>query len=242
MRDAACAMEYPDLPDVLAKLSPESSEPLRRTAQFKEGTGWKTIAVDRTAMLQVLGIAASSSIVRAEVPRLLVELGQSDTLHTELATGVLAVASGDAGVVPSRTQKIPLIRFVTLCGDHPQGEPFARDRSYCDALGVSFTGPETIKPVSSDIPTLILASGNDAHTPSDLAVEAAKTLSHSQYVLFPTIGHVAFAHSIAAACTAVVVESFLMRQDTPPATDCIASVLPAFSSRQVISRLPAPPK
>jgi pimeloyl-ACP methyl ester carboxylesterase len=234
-KDPACAMEYADLPDILARIAPDSA-PLRRTAHFMTGGGWKTISVSRQSMLQVLGIASSSEIVRAEVPRLLVELANSDTLRTELAAGILAVASGDASVLPERTQRIPLIRFVTLCGDHPQGEPFARDRTMCEALSVPFAGADEITPVSSDIPTLLLSSGNDTQTPTALAAEAARTLSHSYHVIFPTIGHVAFAHTVAMACTAVVVESFLVRPDRAPATDCVGSILPAFTPRRIISR------
>jgi pimeloyl-ACP methyl ester carboxylesterase len=236
VKDPSCAMEYSDLPEILARIAPDSLTPLRRTAHFMSGSGWKTLSVSRVSMLQVLGIASSSEVVRAEIPRLLVELASNDTLRTELAAGILAVASGDASVLPERMQRIPLVRFVTLCGDHPQGEPFARDRTMCEAMAVPFAGADEITPVSSDIPTLLLSSGNDTQTPTALAAEAARTLSHSHHVVFPTIGHVAFAHTVAMACTAVVVESFLVRPDRTPATDCVASILPAFTPRRIIAR------
>src|SRR5439155_24843042 len=103
------------------------------------------------------------------------------------------------------------------------------DRSVCDVLDVPFSGPEATQAVSSNAPTLLISSGYDAQTPLAFADEAARTLPHSQRVLFPMVGHVAFARPIAMACAAIVIDPFIADNATPPATSCIANLLPAFS-------------
>jgi pimeloyl-ACP methyl ester carboxylesterase len=105
----------------------------------------------------------------------------------------------------------------------------------CDAFRVPFSGPDAASRISSDVPTLLISSGYDAQTPYKLAVDAARTLSKGQQVLFPMVGHVAFARPVAMACAAVVIESFLMRPEQTPATGCISRVVPAFAPR-IINR------
>src|SRR5262249_28165622 len=152
-----------------------------------------------------------------------------------LAAKVLVAAAADPSLSPTRSAT-QLVRYAVLCGDRPQGEPFAGNRTLCDAFGVPFSGPDAIGTISSDVPTLLISSGYDAQTPAYLATEAAKTLSRSQQVHFPMVGHVAFARPIAMACAAVVIESFLMQPDHEPATRCVANVVPAFAPRGLIQQ------
>jgi pimeloyl-ACP methyl ester carboxylesterase len=230
--DVVCATEYGDLNDVIRRLNTENAKPLRRTAKVPDDGGWRTLQVDATAVMSVLGLASTSEKVRAELPSVLLDFAAGDTLHTELAARVLVAAASDPSLSATRSAT-PLVRYAVLCGDRPQGEPFAGDRTLCDAFGVPFSGPDAIGPITSDVPTLLISSGYDAQTPAYLAVEAARTLSKSQQVLFPMAGHVAFARPVAMACAAVVIESFLMQPEHQPATRCVASVVPAFAPRGV---------
>lgn len=236
--DTVCSAEYGDLAEVIRRLAPDA-RPLRRTAKFPDDGGWKTLQVDATAVMSVLGLASTSEKVRAELPSVLLDFAAGDTLHTELAARVLVAAASDPSLAATRSAT-PLVRYAVLCGDRPQGEPFAGDRTLCDAFGVPFSGPDAIGTITSDVPTLLISSGYDAQTPAYLAVEAAKTLSKSQQVLFPMAGHVAFARPVAMACAAVVIESFLMQPEHHPATRCVANVVPAFTPRGVTQQQSRP--
>jgi len=238
-KDIVCSTEYADLADVLHRLKPDSAKPLRRTANFPDDGGWKTLQVDATSVMSVLGLASTSEKVRAELPSVLVDFAAGDTLHTELAARVLVAAAADPSLSSSRSAT-PLVRYAVLCGDRPQGEPFAGDRTLCDAFQVPFSGPDATMTITSDVPTLLISSGYDAQTPAYLAAEAARTLSKSQQVLFPMAGHVAFARPVAMACAAVVIESFLMQPNHQPATRCVANVIPAFAPRGLSQQLSRP--
>ncbi|HEY9226876.1 MAG TPA: alpha/beta hydrolase, partial [Gemmatimonadaceae bacterium] len=79
--------------------------------------------------------------------------------------------------------------------------------------------------------TLLISSGYDAQTPAELADSAAKTLSRSQRVHFPTAGHVAFPRPLVTACAAIVVDSFLRHPDQMPPSSCTGGLAPAFVPR-----------
>ena len=118
-----------------------------------------------------------------------------------------------------------------MCGDRPQGEPFSGDRRLCDALEVPFSGPEAIARVTTDVPILLISSGYDAQTPPRFAEATVGSLRHSYHVLFPMAGHIATVRPLAMSCAAVVIESFLAQPDRAPVTECVSSVVSAFSGR-----------
>jgi len=237
-RDPSCSAEYSDLPDAVRRLATDSLVILRRTANFPVAGGWKTLAAHNTSVFSVLGLASSSDAVRAEVPLVIVDFANGDTLHAELSAQVLAAAASDPALAPWHQERVPLVRFIAFCGDRPLGEPYLGDRSLCDRLRVPFSGPQAIATISSDIPALLISSGDDAQTPLSLAVDAARTLSRSQRVLFPSVGHVAFPRPVSMACAAVVIESFLTAPNQPAATGCVESVAPAFEPRGLTPRRP----
>jgi hypothetical protein len=125
----------------------------------------------------------------------------------------------------------PIVYHVVLCGDIPGGVLQAGGRPVCDALGVPFAGPEAVTPVKSDVPTLMLSSTYDAQTPPALADDAAQTLSRNFRVLFPGIGHLAYARPMTASCVAVIVHGFLLDSKHPPPDGCATSLVPAFLPR-----------
>ena len=229
--DAICASQYSDLPQALATLSSATSVAIRRTAHYPVVGEWRTIEVSGSSVLSVLGVAATSEDVRASIPRIIVEFAAKDTLIDELSPRVLLAAAIDPSLQTTAREVSPIVQYVALCGDRPQGEPKGGNRQLCDALGVPFGGPEAIAPVSSDVPVLLMSSGYDAQTPAELADEAAKTLSHAQRVHFAKVGHVAFARPLVTACSALIIESFIQRPDQPPPTGCIGNVSPAFVPR-----------
>jgi pimeloyl-ACP methyl ester carboxylesterase len=227
--DSVCVTQYADLAQSLAKLNDTSNTPIKRIAQFDATDPWRTIQVAGNAILSVLGVASSDEVMRASVPRIITELASQDTLHDEFALRVFLAAAIDPSLQTASRQTAPLVYYIALCGDRPQGEPKAGTRMLCDALGVPFTGPEAIQPVTSAIPTLLISSGYDAQTPAALADEAAKTLSNARRAHFPDAGHVAFARPLVMACAALIMDSFLRNpheQQLP--TSCIGKLSPAF--------------
>ena len=240
-KDSVCANEYGELSNALRQFDPDSSISMRRTVNLPNDGGWRTLRVTSRSVMSVLGFASTSETIRAELPAVLVDFMTGDTLHTELATRVLVAAADDPSLAAPRAAT-PLVRYAVLCGDRPQGEPFAGDRTLCDAFRVPFSGADAINPVTSDVPTLLISSGYDAQTPMRLAPEAARTLSHSQQVVFPMVGHVAFARPVAMACAAVVIESFLMQPAHEPAKGCVNNVVPAFSPRAGVTQQQSRPR
>ena len=226
--DSLCVAQYGDLAQSIAKLADSAGGHLRRTAQFASTDPWRTIEVAGAGILSVLGVASSDEGMRASVPRIITELATDDTLHDEFALRVFLAAAIDPSLQTASRQTAPLIYYIALCGDRPQGEPKAGNRMLCDALGVPFSGPEAVTPVSSSIPTLLISSGYDAQTPASLADDAAKTLSSAQRVHFANAGHVAFARPLAMACSALIIDSFLHAPHEPIPTSCIGRVTPAF--------------
>jgi pimeloyl-ACP methyl ester carboxylesterase len=235
--DPECGVHYAALARAVAALSDTSGARLRRTARFRlsdNGTvseSWHTLEVAGASVLSVLGVASSLEEIRARVPRIIEEFVNGDTLRDPFAPDVLLAAAIDPSLQTSVRQHISLVRLIAFCGDRPQGEPIARSRFLCDALGVPFDGADAIAPVTSDIPTLLISSGYDAQTPAALADEAARTLRNAHRVHFPTSGHVAFPRQMVSPCAALVIDAFVRRPDSPLPADCASRLMPAFVAR-----------
>jgi pimeloyl-ACP methyl ester carboxylesterase len=230
-KDEACRLDYADLQRAVDRLSADTTRALHRTANFPDNGGWRTLEARGAAILSVVGMASTWEAIRAEAPRVLVELASQDTLRTALAARVLAAAAADPTLSGVKEQRVPIVRYIAFCGDRPQGEPFAGDRRLCDALDVPFSGPEAIARVTTDVPILLISSGYDAQTPPRFAEATVGSLRHGYHVVFPMAGHIATVRPPAMACAAVVIESFLARPDRAPATECVSAVGPMFSAR-----------
>ncbi len=85
--------------------------------------------------------------------------------------------------------------------------------------------PEFLKPVSSDIPTMVVYGLNDTQTSSADARHAAETLSRAHVVEVPEAGHGAI---IFSQCVKDIGMAFIERPETKPETACLASLKPKF--------------
>lgn len=93
------------------------------------------------------------------------------------------------------------------------------------------------KPVKSNIPTLLLAGELDPVTPPKYAIEAAATLSDSQVVIVPGVGHTASIHG----CVPRLLEEFLDKP-TPHKLDtsCVTILKrPAFFTSPAGTAMPS---
>jgi pimeloyl-ACP methyl ester carboxylesterase len=92
----------------------------------------------------------------------------------------------------------------------------------CRGFDITSTVPGTTDPVTSDIPTLVLAGEYDPVTPPDWGKLAAKTLSHSYFFQFPGSGHGELfgRHDCAIALAA----SFLDDPSQAPDGACVSAI------------------
>jgi len=81
--------------------------------------------------------------------------------------------------------------------------------------------PVDHQPVTSDIPTLVLASQNDPVTPPAFSQMAAQTLSRSFFVETPGIGHSILGNG--GTCAVTIIGRFFATPTRKPNTDCISA-------------------
>lgn len=97
----------------------------------------------------------------------------------------------------------------------------------CAVWGAGEAGPIENEPVSSDIPTLVLAGEYDPITPPAWGQQVAAHLDNATFYEFPGTGH---GVSISGACAVEVVESFLADPEATPDAGCLAEMAgPAFT-------------
>jgi pimeloyl-ACP methyl ester carboxylesterase len=101
--------------------------------------------------------------------------------------------------------------------------------SACPVWGAGESGPIEALPVTSAVPTLLLAGDYDPATPPDWAESAARHLAHGHLVRFPGIGHGVVASD---SCADKVVAAFLANPTAEPASACLADLPgPLFKTR-----------
>ena len=226
--DAACQADFPGLPALVDRLDRPDAPPLRVVANYPTAGGWRDLELAPRDVLTALGAFAGSDEIRSLLPQLLVDFARGDTLRRAYAPQLAVVAAALGRLSTTAGPFYPLAYHSVFCAELQNGVPQVGGRALCDALGVPFAGVSTITPVQSDIPTLLLSSAYDTQTPPELADETARTLANSYRVLFRGVGHVAFHQPTAAACAAVVIQSFLIDAKHAPATSCVTATMPSF--------------
>lgn len=92
--------------------------------------------------------------------------------------------------------------------------------TFCRTWGSHKAEPRENQPVSSSIPTLILAGEYDPVTPPAYGRLAAETLSESYFFEFPGVGHAAFSQ----ACPLQIITAFVENPAQAPDPACIATM------------------
>ena len=227
----ACRAEYSDLRTLATAMDREEAPPLHVVVNLQSDGGWVALDIRGRDVLSAIGAYASAEMARAALPQLLDELARGDTVRRPMSPQIVLHVVHTTALANTAGPAYPLVYHAVLCGDIPSGVLQAGGRQVCDALGVPFSGPEAVTPVTSDVPTLMLSSTYDAQTPPELATEAAATLSRSFRVLFPGVGHLAYARPTTASCVAVIVHGFLLDSKSPPPDGCATALVPAFLPR-----------
>ena len=98
----------------------------------------------------------------------------------------------------------------------------SRAQDLCRAFGITKTAADRRQPVTSDIPTLVLAGEYDPITPPAWGQLATKTLSHSYFFQFPGSGHGELfgRHD----CAGAIAASFFDDPSKAPDSSCIAGL------------------
>lgn len=120
--------------------------------------------------------------------------------------------------------------LAAACAAYPELQGFCYDTSdpdkgicaICETWGAKEADPIENEPVSSDIPTLVLAGEYDPITPPAWGEEVAETLSNRFYFEFPGVGH--GASTCGEECSLSIALAFLDDPTTEPDGSCVAEM------------------
>lgn len=223
--DTACAAAYPDIVERMYALVARATQaPFEVSYTDEEGRAG-TAAVDGRRLLGVFIRAVTDTSYLGSLPKLIAEIEGGE--YGQLASVVAQQeAAGPSGSVALRqtvlgSEELPFAdtEAITEEGSHVRPEvadtginvvdadELATEQAFNEAWGVATRPALETKPVSSDVPVLILSGELDPTTPRAWADLAAETLSRSTVVGFRGLGHGAL----------------FQRQ-----TDCVMEVVAAF--------------
>ncbi|HEX6052284.1 MAG TPA: alpha/beta fold hydrolase [Gemmatimonadaceae bacterium] len=220
-----CRRAYPRLGDELdSLLASVRLEPLvvrfPRSEQMPDGT----LLIDEELLVRGLAELLSARELISGAPLLIhgLSLHGSDLL-TALAPRLIRELGAE-------------LRYAThlafLCNDSPAVAEPAWLRQRCPAWIGERYRPAVDDPVTSDIPTLILAGEFDPRTPPAYARTVASTLSRAQVAVLPWYGH-----DFRSDCGFQMTAQFFDAPDRPADATCLDSVPPVrFVSGVVPSR------
>ena len=235
-KSSACSSEYRELRKVASALDRTDTPPVHIVVHLPSGGGWFDLDLRGRDLLSAVGAYAGTEFARA-MPQVLEELAHGDTVRRTMSPELVLHVVHETALARTAGPNYPVIYHIVLCGDIPSGALQAGGRAVCDALGVPFSGVDAINPVTSEIPTLMLSSAYDAQTPPEMAEDAARTLAHGYRVLFPGIGHLAYARPVSASCVAVIAHAFLLDPAHEPPDPCSKSLTPSFLPRSADLKL-----
>ena len=217
-----CAELYPDLEDRLFALVDEldRSPLLIQASDFINGDDYDVI-VDGGALLGVVFQGLYSEQIIPTLPQLVdeVEQGRTATLSQLVSINLSNIPFLSLGMHLSVqcAEEIPFSDPAEVdAADDPYpefGDFFETAANIgppvfelCSIWDVPALGAVENEPVSSDIPTLVLAGEYDPITPPEWGRRVTATLRNSRYLLAPGLGHGA---SLGSDCTALVSLAFI---------------------------------
>ena len=227
--DALCGTKYPnlreDLKTVLARLA---AEPIHLPVVNRDGSRTLFLEVDDVELTDVVVSYLRENDGIGLVPNLIEEIkdrpetfaaGYRDLLFDsedpDSAEGAYMsifcnddFASVNHAEWAAQAERYPMLRDWILT------RPFATP---CASWPVKAVDPADKQPVSSDIPTLILAGALDPVTPVVYARATAATLSTGHLLVFPGRSHGVLSYD---SCASEVIEAFLARPRIRPKIDC----------------------
>jgi pimeloyl-ACP methyl ester carboxylesterase len=222
----ACAAAHPtlgrDLHDVVTALDAHPYQSVVPDAATQ-----RPIAITGRDVVSALPLLASDASLISPFPQLVSELkagnyGLIDTLASRLIPSLnipsegmnLSVNCADRAHVDVQTG------LRRLLAKHPEYEAVGSGgAAHCPAWPVRPVPRSFNRPVTSTIPTLVLAGEWDATTPPKPARDAAKHLKRSYFVEFPGLGHGVVRST--NPCPRSVLQRFVATPTQRPDTTCV---------------------
>jgi pimeloyl-ACP methyl ester carboxylesterase len=119
-------------------------------------------------------------------------------------------------------------RYLARGYDMADGFSYPFSPAGCDVWDVGRAKRVQFKPVSSDIPTLVLAGEYDTGVPPYVVRQIPPTLAQATYVEIPASGHLQLAsYNVGSDCARAIADDFLDRPWRTPDQSCVDS-LPEF--------------
>ena len=118
-------------------------------------------------------------------------------------------------------------RYLAPNFDLTEGAPGVLSPAGCKIWRVGRADPVQIEPVSSQIPTLVLAAEYDLGVPAFVVRDIGATLPNSYSYEFPASGHLVLAsYNTASDCSRTIATAFLDTPTAEPDASCIADLPP----------------
>ena len=234
--DTACNATYPDLRtvffDTVDRLN-ENPADIEITNAF---TGEKYDAVfGGDTLLALLFQLLYETDVVSSLPQLIYDASQDNLDMSKLILGSLIAQQGAMSLGMQFSVQCneefafnSLEEFETVLAGYPELTRLYEDSAVgklafqvCAAWDSGTAEAVENEPVSSDIPTLVLAGEYDPITPPSWARHAAETLDNSHFFEYPGVGHGA---SLSDDCPRGMMIAFLDDPITAPDDACIAEM------------------
>lgn len=240
--DAACNAAYPELGQVFADLVAQMNElPIIIEVYNLSDRQYYDALLNGDFMVGLLFQALYSVELTSIMPKLIYDVRDGRT--TDLPSLVSNLLAQQDFVSQGMQLSVQCNEEISFSmpgeGESSVNYPYLNDLfeassvtgqfgfAVCDLWQAGTADAIENEPVSSDLPTLILAGEYDPITPPSWGQAVAEGLSNRYYFEFPGIGHGA---SISGDCPLAITQAFLADPTTEPSRVCVAAMAgPAFA-------------
>jgi pimeloyl-ACP methyl ester carboxylesterase len=229
--DPACSETYPDLEATFYQLvNVLNAEPLQLSVHTS-GANYP-VRVDGGLLVDVLFVGLYNRSVAATMPRMIYDLTQGRTGILEERLRLYFDTSSALGMnmAVQCAEEIPFSppeeAFQSAQGVRPEVAAFfpanvAPLFAVCESWSPGSPDPRENRPVTSDVPALVLAGAFDPITPPDWGRMVAANLPQSNFFEIPANGHWVTRSS---ACALEMALSFWEDPGSEPDSRCVQSI------------------
>ncbi|HSJ52101.1 MAG TPA: alpha/beta fold hydrolase, partial [Anaerolineae bacterium] len=200
-QDPACGSAYPNLaPNLLELIRQAEAQPMSVRVRHPDTGEWLRLPVDGQTLLSELFIAFYDSSLIPFLPMVIDEMWQGNKSPlvplTDFTLTTYLSGSDGMNISVMCHEEVPFNAPSEIAAARESVAPELRSMAtltstleICGLWGAGQAGEVEDQPVSSDVPTLILAGQFDPITPPAFGREAARSLPNSFYFEFPGLGH-----------------------------------------------------
>jgi pimeloyl-ACP methyl ester carboxylesterase len=232
--DKACNAAYPDLRKTFFDLAAAlTKNPAKFTATDPLTSKTYPVLLNGDTLIgTVFQMFYDSSMIPA-VPQIIYQAKAGD--YSQLAQFIGVLVAQESAMSPGMQYSVQCNEeqpftsqkdFDAAIAKYPELASYMNDSmklgfSICTGWGSGKAAAAENQPVSSSIPTLVMAGEYDPVTPPAWAKRAAQTLSKSYYFEYPGMGH---GTSIGLDCPTSMMVAFLGDPAQAPASSCMAAM------------------